>query len=77
MFLRVFVLLGEVYFSQKISIYWIWLIDDTEFKLLFQLDSDVTRQNGIYWNARFSRNRTILSAHNMEKQNDRYAHRRC
>lgn len=46
------------------------LIDDTEFKFLFQFDSDVTRQNEIYSNARFSKNGTTPSAHVMEKQND-------
>ena len=64
-------------FRGKSSFFWdLRLIDDSEFKFLFQFDSDVTRQNEIYSNARFSKNGTTLSAHNMERQNDRCAHRR-
>lgn len=62
---------------ENLHFFWdLRLIDDSEFKFLFQFDSDVTRQNEIYSNARFSKNGTTLSAHNMEKQNDRCAHRR-
>ena len=77
-FLRVCVCvsLEEVYFFWKIFIFLdLRLIDDTEIKFLFQFDSDVTRQNEIYSNASFSKNGTTLSAHIMEKQNDRRAHR--
>ena len=33
---------GKFIFVENPQVYWIWLIDDTEFKFLFQFDADVT-----------------------------------